>query len=150
VIQVDYLSQEVADHRYALRYRNFIFEAMTVLKASEMLNLKKTPTIWLGFIEKVNAKFKWGIFYPETNLILIDPRRRSYDRILYTLIHECTHSDQYNRGWFKGGKWMGKVSMTEAVMNLTDVKEYRELPWEADVRDRMGPIYYYMAKEMGV
>lgn len=86
-------------------------------------------------IRPIRGKGVHGKAFNEENRIEIDPRFE-FERIVETIAHELTHSEQYKQGRLKAGtrthrEWNGKL-----VKIPQTFKDYENSPWEIEARDR--------------
>jgi len=88
-----------------------------------------------------------GLTYPSCSKTFIDPRRYSYDEVLYTTCHESLHLKQVQDGKLLWNKeelsltWKGKP--IENIISLTSANKesYNSLPWEQDVIKKQSKLY---------
>lgn len=76
-----------------------------------------------------------GKAYNEQNKIEIDPRYE-IERIVETIAHELTHSEQYKQGRLKAGPRGFREWNSKLVKIPQTFKDYENSPWEVEARDR--------------
>ncbi len=85
--------------------------------------------------------------YPGKLVTFIDPRRHSYDEVLYTFLHESIHLKQVQDGdliWDESQMslvWKGKSFLDIKAINEITLKKYSQLPWELDVGAQQNMIW---------
>lgn len=104
-------------------------------------------------ITPLTEKSTLGFIRADTNIIYLDPRRKSLADITITLIHELRHFWQYQTGKLKwDGRhywWEGKIypfidyDFAHYASRLDEY--YNDFPWEADAYDSEDPIYLILS-----
>ena len=99
------------------------------------------------FIFRYLARVYNGYTYPSTAVAFIDPRRRSYDEVLHTIVHEALHLKQVQDGYLKWEKkscsliWKGTPYSVVEELADKNYETYRKLPWEIDVENAQDKIF---------
>ena len=100
-----------------------------------------------SFIFRHLSKQCLGLTYPACSKTFIDPRRYSYDEVLFTTIHESLHLKQIQDGKLKWDKkklsltWKDKPVDNIIILTSANKESYNKLPWEQDVIKKQGKIF---------
>lgn len=95
----------------------------------------------------LRAKNLNGLTFPATSLSYVDPRRRTYDELLFTFLHESLHLKQVQDGDLRWDDkhsslvWKGKHYSNERELNELSIEKYNLLPWEIDVATKQSSIF---------
>ena len=99
----------------------------------KLLKLKTKQKLFIRNIRSYS-----GVYYNYRKEVAIDIRSRDIQRIVSTIIHECQHALQYEKGDLKlSSKLNYKSWKGESIKDSSALKQYKKylaLPWEIDAR----------------
>ncbi len=100
----------------------------------KLLKLKTKQKLFIR-----NIRSYAGVYWNHRKEVAIDIRSRNIQSIVSTIIHECQHALQYEKGDLKLSpkanhkSWKGKCIKDSSA--LKQYKKYLALPWEVEARN---------------